>query len=372
MKQVNPYAGAQMVLKNGNPVEELRLGNSNLRALSSNTGEFNASDKKELVRAITGLMQAVQQGEIVQERNSAVASSGEYAKQTQERREVLASAYNDKSGSSWSALGASLTQQINEQMNREGFLRRIMMGTTLRQGEVARVPMPLHDAVAVVANGPASVGYQFVRSRIFQPEEFEISANLRVNQLDLEQVSGDLLEESYNRGLESIMVMEDRLWKAAADMTVGMVNPLQYIAGTLKPGILGSLRQAVSGWNLPVTTAIISNDFWADIIGGSDFSTFLDPITKYDLALNGYLGTLLGMSLLTDAFRAPNQKVLEHGEIYVVANPENHGIYTDRGGVRSTPTSGADTGNSTRGWFLNEIFSMVLGNVRSVSKAKRT
>src|SRR5690606_3394475 len=202
-------------------------------------------------------------------------------------------------------------------------------------GEVQRVPMPSHDAMAVIATSATGVGYQQIRQRVFHPEEFEIIANVRVSTLDLEQVNGDLLEHAYNDGLNAIMVAEDRLWKKSADMTVGVTNKLEYIAGELTTKNLGRLRQAVAGWNLPATTCLISNDYWADIIGSNDFATFLDPITKYDLALNGQLGTLVGMTLLTDAFRQPNQKVLNPGEIYVVADPQNHAAYSTRGGIRS-------------------------------------
>jgi hypothetical protein len=97
----------------------------------------------------------------------------------------------------------------------------------------------------------------------------------------------------------------------------------------------------------------------------------LDPVTKYDLVMHGYLGTLVGLQLLTDAFRQPTQKVLSRGEIYVVGSPENHGAYTDRGGVRSTPTSGADQGNTSKGWLLSEMFSFILANPRSVAKGRR-
>jgi hypothetical protein len=368
---MNPFAGAKLVLKNGDPVEELRFAGSNQRALSSATGEFNANDKQELVRAITKLMSAQASGEIVPEYQSALASSEQRAQQLQERREILAAAYNDASGKQWAALGANMALQLNEQRNREGFLRRICVGQTLRQGEIARVTLPAWDAVAVVATSSASVGYQMVRNKLFQPDEFEINANLRVEQLEIEQVSGDILEDVYNQGLDAIMVQEDRLWKQAADKTVGVTNPLNYIAGQLTTQVLAQIRQGVSDWNLPATTAIISNDFWSDIIGSSDFAQFLDPVTKYDLAMHGNLGTLIGMNLMTDAFRQPNQKVLNRGEIYVVSSPENHAAYTDRGGVRSTPTSGADHGNTTRGWLMSEMFSFVLANPRSVSKGQR-
>lgn len=371
MKAGNPFAGAQLVLKNGDPVEELRFGKGRERALSASTGEFNASNQKDLVQAITQLMTSVSKGDIVPAYQSALSSSEQYTKELQERRQVLASAYNDTTGKQWAALGANIALQLNEQRNREGFLRRIAVGQTLRQGEIARVSMPAWDAVAVTATSSSSVGYQMIRNKVFQPEEFEINANLRVEQLDIEQVSGDILEDVYNQGLDAIMVAEDRLWKKAADMTVGVTNPLNYIAGSLTTQILAQIRQGVSDWNLPATNAIISNDFWSDVIGSPDFAQFLDPVTKYDLALHGYLGTLIGMSLLTDAFRQPNQKVLNRGEIYVVSSAENHASYTDRGGVRSTPTSGADTGTTTRGWLMSEMFSFVLANPRSVSKGRR-
>lgn len=375
MTTPNPFAGAQMVLKNGDPLESLRygskLGEKRELALSSSTGEFNASSTKDLIQSITSLLSHVQNQQVVPAHMSALSSSEQYTKDLTARREVLAAAYNDTTGGSWAALGANIATQIQEQRNREGFLRRIATGQTLRQGDIARVNMPAWDAVAVVATSSSEVGYQTIRTKVFQPEEFEINANLRVEQLDIEQVSGDLLEDVYNQGLDAIMVKEDRLWKKSADMSVGVTNPLNYIAGQLTTQILATIRQGVSDWNLPATTAIISNDFWADVIGSPDFAAFLDPVTKYDLALHGYLGTLIGMSLLTDAFRQPNQKVLDRGEIYVVASPENHAAYTDRGGVRSTPTSGADNGSTSRGWLMSEMFSFLLANPRSVSKGRR-
>jgi hypothetical protein len=261
--------------------------------------------------------------------------------------------------------------QLQEQRNREGFMRRICVGQTLKQGEIARVSMTAWDSVAVIATSAVNVGFQVIRNKIFMPDEFEVNTNLRVEQLQIEQVSGDILEEIYTQGLDAVMVLEDRLWKKSADLTVGVVNPLQYISGQLSPGMLARIRNGVTDWNLPATTAILSNDFWADIIGSADFGQFLDPVNKYDLVLNGYLGTLAGLNLLTDAFRQPNQKVLNRGELYVIGTPENHAAYTDRGGIRATPTSGADQGNTTRGWLLSEMLSFILANPRSVSKGQR-
>ena len=361
---MNNAQGTKFVLRDGAPVSELKFGKSNQRMLDSTSGEFNANDTKDLLKQIGNLMTAVANGDVKQESVSSVEESNM-------RRDLVVEALADDTGAKWASLGAGIAQQINEEASRQGFLRNIMVANTLRTGDIARIPMPAHEALAVVATAANNVGYQTIRQRVFTPAEFEIVADVRVEALDLEQVSGDLLEHAYNDGLQAMMVQEDRLWKQMADATVGSVNPLEYIAGELTTKNLGRLRQAVAGWNLPATTAIIANDFWSDIIGSNDFATFLDPITKYDLALNGQLGTMVGMSLITDAFRQPNQKVLNAGEIYVVASPENHGGYTTRGGIRSNPTNGANQGNSTRGWFMSNPFSAALTNVRSVAKGKR-
>jgi len=366
----NLLSGAKLVLRSGDPIEQLRLGEkSNLAALSSATGEFNAYDKKELLTKIDQLMAAVASGKIVEERNSMLSTSAERAKQLQDRREILAQASTDPQ--KWAALGASIAAHIEEVRNRQGFLRTIALGQTLRQGEVARVAMPSYDGVAVMATAAADVEYQIIRNKVFEVKEFEIIANLRAESLDIEQISGDLLDELYRQGVDAVMVQEDRLWKRAADASVNTVNPLEYITGELTPKHLANVRQAVSDWNLPTTSAIIANDFWSDIIGNIEFHEFLDPVTKYDLALHGILGTLVGMNLITDAFRNPNQKVLAKGELYVVAAPEHHAAYTDRGGVRSTPTDGANQGNTTKGWLISEMFSFVLANPRSVAKGLR-
>ena len=358
----NQFKGATAVLRNGDPVTELRAGGSRERLLSESTGEFNAYDKKDLARAISQLMSESSSGNV--RFNQSLSSE-----EQEQRKQVLMEAFS--SADKWQSLGADIAAQVQEQRTREGFLRKICLGQTIKQGELPRVITQMWDATGIIATGPTNVGYQFIRNKQFFPAEFEIIANLRAERLEIEQVGGDVLDNLFTQGMDSMMVQEDRLWKKAADLSVGVVNPINYISGQLTPQILARIRQGVTDWNLPTTTCLLSNDYWTDIIGSNDFSSFLDPVTKYDLPLDGVLGTLVGLTLLTDGFRQPNQKVLERGEIYVVATPEHHACYSDRGGVRSEPTSGADQGNTTRGWLFSEAMSFTLANPRSVSKAKR-
>ena len=292
--KVSQFAGATAVLRNGDPIEELRLGGQ--LALSSSTGEINAHDKKELVHRISQLLGATESGDI---RTGSVSVSS--AQVQAKRREVLAAAYADNS--KWVSLGANMAMQVEQQRNRDGIMRRVSVGSTLGQGEIARVNMKTWDAVAMVATSSVDVAPQLVRSKRFFPAEFEITANLRVEQIEIEQVSNDVLDHAYNEGLDATMVAEDRLWKKAADATVGVVNPLEYITGQLTPRTLAAIRDSVTDWNLPARSAIIANDYWKDIIGNAEFSALFDPISKYDLVMNGHLGTLVGLELITDGFR---------------------------------------------------------------------
>ena len=227
-----------------------------------------------------------------------------------------------------------------------------------------------HEVQAVVSTSPTQMGYQLIRDSQFTPAEYEVKSAVRVSQLELDQSSGDLLRDIRDQAMEAVMVAEDRIWKRAVDATVGRVNDISYISGELTPKMLASLSEQVSGWNLPATKAIISNDFWKDIIGNSEFSAFLDPVSKYDLVMNGKIGTLIGMELMTDGFRPENQRVLDKGEIYVVSDPEHHAAFSTRG-IRSTPTDGANQGETNKGWLISQSISFLVGNVRSVAKGKR-
>lgn len=351
----------RFVLQNGDPIEALKLPGSNLSAISS-TGDINAHNKQELLANIDKLLSMSAQGEI-QQQNAQPEMTEEQASQ------FIMQANASPEG--WASLGATIAETIQDQAERRGFMRNIALGNNLRQGEHHhRVPMPRHEVQAVISTSPTEMGYQMIRDRYFVPSEYEIKGNVRVSSLELEQSASDLMREIRDQAMESIMVKEDRIWREAADRSVGRANDITYISGELTPKVLANIQEQVARWNLPAAKAIIAVDFWKDVIGNSEFSSFLDPVSKYDLVLNGRIGTLIGLELMTDAFRPENQKVLDQGEIYVVSDPEHHAAYSTRG-IRSTPTDGANSGDTSKGWLMSELFSFVLANVRSVAKGKR-
>jgi len=357
----NPYAGVTFTLASRAEITDLKLGGSNEPAIAS-SGDINASSNKDLAQQIAHLVTASSKGEIVRKSNDT---------DRRMHREVLAAAYNDKSGRKWADLGVALAAKIEESGAREGFMRNLMIEEQLNQGEVPRCRMRVNNVVAVIASSASDVLPQIVRERLFYPPEFYVDTNLEVENRDIDQISSDILDEKYTEGLQAIMTTEDRLWKKAADATVGSANFIKYIAGQLTPMTFAALRTEVTKWKIPAVTALIDNSYWNDIVGNSEFMAMLDPVSKYDLVLNGELGTLLGLRLVTDGYRAPELQVLNSGEIYIVGAAQNHGQFTTRGGVESTPIDGALQGRNNKGWFMSESLSLVLSNARSVAKGQR-
>lgn len=361
-----PKQGVTFRLANGGDLADLVLPGQGMRALSSSTGEINASGFKDLLQQQQALMTALASGQIVavNEGQKTFASMS-----NAEKRDILQAAHADSQ--LWESLGATISEDVREQQTRQGFMSSLVMINELRQGEAPRVPMPRHDVQAVIATSPTQMGYQLIKDRYFFPQEFELKANVRVSELDLGQATHDLLDHAYGQALEAMVTGRDRIWKRAADMTVGVANNITLISGRLTPAVIGALRTQVTDWNLPATKALIANNFWEDIIAEPQWADALTPVAQYELVMTGKVGTLYGLELMTDGYRPENQRVLDRGDIYVVSDRENHGVLNVRGGITSRPTSGENVGETTKGWLLNEIMSFVLANPRSVAKAKR-
>jgi len=380
LKGINPYrkegtstaAVAQPVVARGGfvmtasgapAVQEVR-GLDGSRMFDAQ-GEMQAWDKKDAARNIRHFAAQAASGEMRRETlNSFVPKN--------ERHQTLVAAYHDQSGQKWAALGAGVAQLIQERQQREGLVRKLMNQNPLAIGEEPKLSMPRKVAEAVVATSEASVEFQVIRGNRIYPTELALIANLRVSNLELQQSSGDLLEEMYNQGYEAILVKEDRLWKLAADRLADTgVNPTILLGSAMTPALLSQIKNQLTGQGMPVGSMIMSADFWNDMLGNPGFYDLYDPVTRYNLIQDGTIGSIFGMPIITDAFRDPNYRILNPGEMYVTAAPEFIGGFTDRGGVEATPVDGAQTGSDTKGWFLRESFSLGMINPRGIVRVRR-
>jgi len=350
-----------------NPVvaTELRSnGGRGSRFVGAN-GELNASSKKELLQQITAFAQAVSEHGAVTEETAA-----ERAELASRHREALMAAFHDNGAHR--ELGEVMADELYQAANRSGFMRRLLAKQDLKQGQFPQVRMRMKDVTAVVASSPVTVFAQLIRDNLYTPPEFYITARPFVEQREIEQSLGDVLEEKYLEGLEGGMVAEDRVWRNMALQTVNVANPLTLFSGTMNVAGLNTLRNQVSGWGLSARTWLLANDLWTDVASETTFQNALDPVSQHELLMTGLMARLYGMEIVSDAFRHPQHKVLDQGEMFVVADPVTHGMYTDRGGIVSSPIDITTERVPGRGWVMTETMSMVIANARSVARGSRS
>ena len=250
-------------------------------------------------------------------------------------------------------------------------MRRFLARQELSQGQRPYVKMRLKNVVATVAGAPTKTFSQIILDNMYFPPEFYINSRPFIEEREIQQSIADVLEEKFVEAQEGIMVAEDRIYYRMATNTAGISNDFTTIIGTMNPSALVALKTLVTRWNIPASSFLIATDIWGDIVGDAQFAAIIDPVSKHELLLTGQLGTILGMTVYTDAFRHPQHKVLNQGEMFVIGDAVNHGIYTDRGGVSSTPIDGSIEQVPGKGWWMSELISMVIANSRSVAKARR-
>ena len=346
---------------------ELRLGGSSERVVGRD-GHINASSKRDAMLQIAKLMELAANNEIITE--DAATRREEMAKLQTSRREAVLAAFSSKEAHA--ELGEVLADEIFQAANREGFMRRFLAQQKLGQGQIPQVRMRMKNVTGIVASSPSKTATQIIRDNLFYPPEFYVTTRPFIEKREIDQSTGDVVQEKYIEGLEGIMVQEDRTLYYMTQNTVNIANPATSVVGSLDPYTLSLIRNQVTRWDIPARALLIANDIWNDFIGNASFQSALDQVTKHELLLTGELGQIMGMTIFSDAFRHPQHKVLNQGDIIVYGDQVNLGQYTDRGGVESLPIDSAIEGIPGRGWMLQESLSMVLANARAVAFANRS
>ena len=344
------------------PISEIKRKGSKLLG---NNGEFNADNKKELMDVLSSVIDIAGHTQVVSDNDYASREESSKA-----HREMITAAFDSKE--ELTALGSVFADELTIAANRDGFMRRFLKYQTLEAGQIPSTRMLTKNVTASISTGPVQTQTQFVRDHEFYPAEFYITSRPFIESKDIARSTGDILEEKYVDALESIMVQEDRTWKAMADDLVGIDNTHMNISGDLTPSTFAQLTALVNDWGVQATSALIASDLWKDVTSTSDWATIIDPVSQHELLLTGKLGTIHGLVVLSDHFRHPQHKVLSKGNIYIVGAPEQHGQYTDRGGVESQPIDATQERVPGRGWQMSETMSMVVVNSRSIASGTRT
>lgn len=334
--------------------------------LIGENGELNASTKAELIKRQAQLASAIKNGKI------ASLSSAERMQNNKESFEELSAAYHDKTTSAWEELGSMVSATLNTAIEREGFMRRILVKGDLAQGSFPRHRVKRINTQASMATGASSISPTYIRDNYLMPPEFNIHSNLLILNKEINQGSADILDEKYNETLKQIMVTEDRLLIKQAKALADIDNDIVYVTGAYTPQSIAQIRGQVTYWGLAPSLILIAANVMEDMIGSPTFANFFDPVSKYDIIMTGQVGTLYGTEILTDQFRDPNLKVLNSGDVIAFGPPDYVGAYTDRGPVESVAIDHRMVNNvPARGWYFNEDMSMALHQGRGISQGSR-
>lgn len=358
-------AKIQLKAKAKNPVvaSEFRFQGSNERAIGAN-GELNASSKKDLLNQQRLLLQAAAQNGIITDADAASRQARVSA-----NAELLMAAQNDPEVHR--VLGQRMADSLYMTANRQGFMRKYLAKIEVAQGSIPRFPVRAKDVTAVWLTSPTKVASTITQDKWLTPPELSIIARPFVNQNEINQSAGDVLDEKFVEATEAVMVAEDRLWYKQVKEIVGVDNNMTIISGQLTPFSLSQVAVNVSRWGMKTPHVLMASDLYMDIIGNSEFYTAIDPVARHELLLTGQLATLYGMAITSDAYRHEAHRVLNQGEFFVISESLNHGAYSDRGGIQSTPIDITTEQIPGRGWVLSEQIAMAIANSRSVAMGVR-
>ena len=348
--------------------DNLEVANSGESLVGAN-GEYNANSRKELIETVASVISAIDEHG---HGSRTVEQAQAEREQARVNRELVLAAFDDTE--ELAALGDRMAEALYIAMNRDGFMRRLTGYQSLEEGEKPSVDFDLKNVTAGIVTGTNEMRPQMIREQEFYPKEFYIQASPFIDQIELSRHGGDMLKRVYNNALTATMVAEDRVWKEAADKLVNIDNEFQNIAGAMTPTNLSAAAALISRWGIPPKTALWASNVWQDLTGSAaaSWSDVFDQVTKHNVLMTGKLGMVYGMTIISDHYRHQQHKVLDAGDFYIVGDTDQHGQYTDRGGLVSEPVTVAETGRPGRGWNMYETLSLIIVNARSVAKGRRS
>lgn len=342
-------------------------------------GQINASDDRELIQKIGALLNGSQQrtasvgdkrkGQPQGPRLFERKTTDEYARHLQVYEHALRVAATDGTGQGHRIIGEVLGDEVYETLGRESFAPVCLMFRELDGKEVGRVRVRKKDVTAQISTTNITTNRTMVRQFYVYPSEYYITASASIEEKELAQAGGEILDEKYQDLLEQVLVQQDTRIKTQFDATVGVFNPLVSFV-TFTPTFFTQAKINIDHWGIPCTRAVMAWDLWNDISAQAEFANWFDPVTKHEMILDGRLGSLMDVQLITDALRYDTLRVLNDGEIYFLGPASAVGVILQRKALQANPTDRYNFGQPERGWYLVQIQSDAVFP-RAVSKAQR-
>jgi len=329
----------------------------------ASNGDINASSVKDLLQGISDLIALSSAGKIEKHEDQMNQA---------EKKEALASAYNaGASSEEFIAIGETMAAEVKETLGREGIARKFLQFRQLNNGDVLKVRLRKRDTLSWITTSNPQVVTSVARQPFAIPDMFSLTCSATMEAMEIAQDTGDLLDDRYSDCLEQILCGEDRVFLRLANSAATSLNsPFSFSEFT--PTVCSTMRtEVLRHGGIPVTSALISFDIWNDIVAQPEFTAWYSEIAKHELVLEGNLGSLMGMQLVTDGYRIPTLRVLPDNTVFMFGSPDVLGVVGQWGDLSVKPIDKANDSQARVGWFMNSIEAMTIGNARAVVRGTR-
>lgn len=371
----NPFQGTPVIDKKTG--EEFNPKNAQVKSRSSgktmtasklfnDSGELNAGSKAEALDKICAILDGVNDG------SYQIAKQANYGENLgmSESDAILREAFSDPNSEGFRQLGQALLNPIKEVIDYEGLARKIFAPRTVKAGEVIRYDRDVYVMAWVIAEDgqtPESVA----QGQYFYPPEFEVTANPSIELKDKYRAQFDILARIADRARQGIEYREDVALVNLLNAGGNTTNVTSFYA-TLNIAALEAMRYQVERNRLVCDKFLIHRREVSDLVNNLTPAQ-VDPVTRRELLMAGYIGTVLNAQIVTTAGTSPlTYEVLTPGQAIAVTSPEYLGGMPIRVELFSEPYNQFVLGLPRQGWFWYELISQVLINTAGVAIGSKT
>lgn len=368
--RLNPYSTKKVESydrKTGEPFNPLNFGKpgrSGKRAQASSErlwdkdGNVNANSSRDVLDKIKGLLDGMADG--TYDVLNKTASMDDAQSET-----ILRQAFSDPTTEGFKQVGQALLNPIKEVIDYEGVMRKVWAPRSVKQGEVIRYDKDVFVVAHVIAEDgmtPQSV----VEGKYVYPPEFEISAYPSIELKDQYRAQYDILARAQDRARQGIEYREDiasiNLLRAG-----GNIKNNTTFSAAMNLATIEAIRYQIERHRLICDKLIINRQEVSDMINTMT-PLVVDPVTRRELMMAGFLGTILNTMIITTAGTNPyNYEILAPGEAIAVTAPEYLGGLAVRVELMSEPVTEFHEGRPRRGWYWWEMMALALINPAGVA-----
>jgi len=330
-------------------------------------GEYNQGSVSGLIEQMDAIVKQARAGEIHRDEGSLDISA--WSQQGHIVQAALAE-QRPAEGGPFQVLGEVFTDSVAETMGRMGFTNKVFAQQDVAEGGTARIRIRQKDVTSWLMLSDGHTIESLIRQKYIYPRGYNLETLVLMEEAEIHEAGAQIIEEKYNDALEATMVRDDNITKFLLDQAAPTDNDV-IAFNAFTPQVFVTLRNQIWQWSLPVPHALMAIDLWDDLFADADWARWYSPIEKHELAVEGKLGRLGDIELITDGFRYDTLQVLQPGEVYFLSSPSTLGVKANMIALNSSVVDQRMLGRAVRGWFIFLRQASVLGNSRGVSKGVR-